>query len=94
MEYGVDNAAGYEQCGHDKNGLGRTWKKDTVVVVGLGRFCSKLRLLCYAPMLATTSYYALHESQSNGNNHRFAYLPRLGANATSCTGSKTIPTML
>ena len=140
-KHGVDNAAGYELCGHDKNGLGCTWKKeilDTVVVVGLGGFCSKL-LLCYAPMLSTTSYmyYALgwvllcsinklimlgvitcnfqytlltdyklpcdtcvhvlfvnKLSLSNGNNHRFAYLPRLGANATSCTGSKTIPTML
>ena len=62
-KHGVDNAAGYELCGHDKNGLGCTWKKeilDTVVVVGLGGFCSKL-LLCYAPMLSTTSYmyYAL-----------------------------------
>ena len=68
----MDNAAGYELCGHDKNGLGCTWKKeilDTVVVVGLGGFCSKL-LLRYAPMLSTTSYmyYALLTYATGAHN--------------------------
>ena len=38
-----------------------TGSSDLIVLrsKGLGRFCSKIRLLSYVPMLPTTSYYAL-----------------------------------